>query len=1081
MGASRCPGCGTPLSISRLDGLCPVCLLEDPAPEGPGEAPETGPGLMHLPGYRLTREIARGGMGIIYEALQLSPSRTVALKMLLPHLMEDPAMRERFRREAQSMAGLDHPGILPVYEVGDHNGLPYFSMKLASGGTLSAQAWRYRGEWRLMAGLMAYLADAIQMAHTHGVLHRDLKPGNILFDEHGLAYISDFGIAKQLVADADGHDLTRTATLLGTPNYLPPEWAAGTARNPTIAGDLYGMGAILYQLLTGNPPHQAGQLTTLLRQIADDPVVTPRSINPSIPRDLEIICLKVLAKDPVHRYSAAHELAVDLRLWLAGRPIRARTASSAEKLWRWSRRNPLPAALAALLAGALTFGGAALWNALQTSRLNLHDSLLAQARALRESGLLGIRTQAIQALDHAIRLQPSPASQAELSSALAMTELRPIPPFSYGSGERSNADAAFTRYTSLDAMGHLTVRQLQDRSIISRVPLDIVDPDGYGPFSPDGRFLCVRPVRKQPFAVWDCQENRFRHQAVAGTSVLFAPDSRTLAIGDAAGQLKLMDVITGAILATYDTALKPVRPYSFSPDGTHLVAGQFASPRFEVLETATGRSVQRGEHPPAARLRCAAWRPDGSGFFIGTESSKIYEWSLTGNSLPRPYIGHQNNVTALAVHPGGEWLLSQSKDGTTRIWSTLSAQMVAQLPCHGSEVRFSPDGRQLLFEDRNAQLLHLVDLIPSPVCRQFLIPHPDSDNIGTRGCWSICFSPDGALLSIGDTDGLFHFDGHTGQLLNHQRLGFCWSLAWSPDGSALFSASKSGLQCWPTARFPGPAPETPSPTAVSLSAPTISHRAPAGSAWRLLSPETWEKERPDPALPSASINHLAVSADNRTVALAYDHSLGLFDAASGKRTQRLPSIDSKLDALALSPDGSLAAASHQHADGVMVWDTASHHCLQRLPTRFAEATLCFHPDGRSLITGDLEALTCWDARSGAMRWQIPCPSRSSVSVRVALTPDGTLLAANLTPETVYLFDPANGHEITRLSHPSPHRIAGLAFSADHSRLAVLCLGHLVQLWDLQCLRQELSARSLDWAHPPLPPRQSPPDWQWPPP
>ena len=187
---------------------------------------------MFLPGYQLSREIARGGMGIIYEAFQLSPSRTVAIKMLLPHLMDDEAMRERFRREAQAMASLDHQGILPVYEVGDHNGLPYFSMKLAAGGTLSDQAWRYRGNWRTIAALIADLSDAIQMAHSHGVLHRDLKPANILFDELGRAYLSDFGIAKQLAADPAGLDLTKSATLLGTPNYLPPSGLPGRQGAP---------------------------------------------------------------------------------------------------------------------------------------------------------------------------------------------------------------------------------------------------------------------------------------------------------------------------------------------------------------------------------------------------------------------------------------------------------------------------------------------------------------------------------------------------------------------------------------------------------------------------------------------------------------------------------------------------------------------------------------------------------------------------------------------------------------------------------------------------------------------------------
>ena len=1059
--SAQCPECGTVLPISRLDGLCPVCLLGETLPPLTGTAKTTGaaPPLMYLPGYRLAREIARGGMGIIYEASQLNPSRTVAIKMLLPHLMEDEGMRERFRREAQAMASLDHQGILPVYEVGDHDGLPYFSMKLASGGTLSEQAWRYRGNWRTIAALIADLSDAIQMAHSHGVLHRDLKPANILFDESGRAYLSDFGIAKQLAADPASLDLTNSATLLGTPNYLPPEWASGSARSPTTAGDIYGMGAILYQLLTGDPPHRADQLTTLLRQIADQVVAAPRSIDPTVPRDLEIICLKALAKDPDLRYPSAHELAEDLRLWLAGWPIRARAASRVERIWRWSRRNPLPASLAALLATALSVGGTALWNALQSSRQNLQSSLVAQASALRETGRLGNRTQAINALEHAIRLRPSVDAQVELTSALAMTDLRESQRFSYGSGNRVYTNAAFTCYTFLDPQRRITVRRLLDQAVLSAIPGDIVDPESYGPLSPDGRFLCLRPAGKSLFSIWDCQDHLFRQQGLSGTYFLFGPDSRTLAISHEDGSLALMDVITGAVHATHVTDLKPLRPYSFSPDGTRLIIGQFKASKFLILDTTTGQIVLRGEHPPAAKVRCAAWRPDGSGFFIGTESFEMYEWSLTDTSLPRPYTGHQGNVFAIAIHPDGEWLLSQAEDGTTRLWNTASAQTAAQLPYYGSDVRFSADGRQLLCEDRDAQLLHLLDLVPASVCRQFSVPHPDKDRIGTRGCWFITFSPDGGLLSVGDINGILHFDGHTGQPRGHAETGYCWSLGWARDGSALYSVSDSGFQRWPAT--------------VKTAGLTGTNSKPD---WTLLSPERLKTQHSNPSRAGYDLNHLSVSQTHGTIALAYNDHIGLFSPPGGLPASSPPPVEFLLDSVAINPDATLVAASQKKASGVIVWDTARNTRLQLLPTRFYEATVRFHPDGTRVFTGDLDALSCWNARTGSLIWRFPCPIRSPSTVQCALTPDGTLLAANLSPETISLIDPGTGREITRLRHPSPHSISGLAFSADHSRLAALCLGHLVQLWDLHQLREELSTRAVDWPHPSLPLRQLPLAW-----
>ena len=1087
-----CPECGSPLATSRLDGLCPVCLLgETPSPDRTGNESTKGPALMHLPGYRLTREIARGGMGIIYEAIQENPARTVAIKMLLPHLMDEPDMRERFRREAQSMAGLDHPGILPVYEVGDHNGLPYFSMKLAPGGTLTEQAWRYRDNWRSIAGLVAELADAIQKAHTHGVLHRDLKPANILFDEQHRAYLSDFGIAKQLAADPAGLNLTKTSTLLGTPNYLPPEWAGGTARSATTAGDLYGLGAIFYQLLTGDPPHRAAQLTTLLRQIADDPVTPPRQIHSAIPRDLEIICLKALAKDPVQRYATASALAEDLRLWLDGRPIKARAASPAEKIRRWSQRNPLPAALAAVLLAAVSFGGTALWLSLQSSRQNLHDSLVAQARALRETGRLGNRAQSLAALEQAIQLQPSDAARTELSSALAMTDLRKVQRFPFGSGDRVHTDAGLTRYTHLDNKGHITVRALKDHVVLSSVPGDILDPEGYGPFSPDGRFIALRPLKGQPFSIWDCEAQNFRLRDLIGNFVLFGPDSRTMAVSSETGSLTLMDVITGAVLRRFQTDLKPLRPYSFSPDGTRLVVGKFKASKFAVLETTTGRVLLQDEQPPAARVRCAVWRPDGSGFFIGTESFKIYEWSLIPNSLPRQYTGHHGNVFALAIHPTGEWLLSQSQDGTTRLWNTASAKTVAELPYLGAEVRFSPDGRQLLCEDRDAHLLHLVDLIPSKVCRQFAVPHPDADQIGTRGCWFITFSPDGGLLTVGDTNGILHFDGISGAYVGSATSGYCWSLAWASDGSRLYSASKDGLQHWPTeAAGPPPAPSLarrPFPDTFwkqnhawfnsGFRAKLQFTPALTGARRTLLSPEIWALDRPVMPMVAPGLNQLALSGDNRTLAMAFDRNVGLFDTATGQLAFLLPPEPTWLDDVSINHDGSLVAASRQKSAGVPVWDTALRQRIALLPTRFVEATVKFHPDGRRLYTGDLEALTCWDARTGGALWRMRSPTRTAAAAQLALTPDGSLLAANLTPETITIFNATTGQQITQLRHPSASPVSRLAFSPDHSRLAVLCLGHLVQLWDLRSLRAELSTRRLDWPHSPLPAPVPPLEWK----
>ena len=272
------------LNGGRLDGLCPACtwrsLSEVESDEAePSASADTTKGLFQIPGHTVIEEIARGGMGIVYRAQQMEPDRQVALKMLLPHQLGSADMRERFRLEVRTIAGLEHPAILPVYQVGEHDGLPYFTMKLATGGTLTQRKAGFVGNGRAIAHLVAMLADAVQFAHERGVLHRDLKPGNILFDEAGRAYVSDFGLAKLLEIHST---ITRSIEVLGTPQYLAPEIAGGSVRSATTASDVYGLGATLYELLAGQPPFEADGVPALLRKIAEEEPRPPSAV-PALP------------------------------------------------------------------------------------------------------------------------------------------------------------------------------------------------------------------------------------------------------------------------------------------------------------------------------------------------------------------------------------------------------------------------------------------------------------------------------------------------------------------------------------------------------------------------------------------------------------------------------------------------------------------------------------------------------------------------------------------------------------------------------------------------------------------------------
>jgi TolB-like protein/serine/threonine protein kinase/tetratricopeptide (TPR) repeat protein len=302
--------------------------------------------------YEILEEIGRGGMGVIYRARQRHSRRIVALKRMVSYHADSRETRERFRREAEAASSLDHPNILPIYEVGQgEDGLPFFSMKYAAGGSLQKTGPALRREPRGSVRLIAKVARAVQYAHEHGVLHRDLKPGNILLDGRGEPLVTDFGLAKWLDTSTD---LTRTLTIFGTPGYIAPEQAKGPASELTPAADVYSLGAVLFDMFTGRPPFLGEHALAVIQQASEKPAPKLRSIAPALDRDLETICARCLEREPQARYRSAGDLAVDLERWLDGRPIIARRVPPPVRAWRWSRRNPkLAAATAAAFCSAM--------------------------------------------------------------------------------------------------------------------------------------------------------------------------------------------------------------------------------------------------------------------------------------------------------------------------------------------------------------------------------------------------------------------------------------------------------------------------------------------------------------------------------------------------------------------------------------------------------------------------------------------------------------------------------------------------------------------------------------------------------
>jgi TolB-like protein/predicted Ser/Thr protein kinase len=376
-----CPKCGAQLPVDALEGGCPGCLLEtglgllvdepvvpsgrdDPGRDDGTPVPDRRKAvhaakmLGKLGDYELLEEIGRGGQGVVYRARQKSLNRTVALKVIGLGQWATKAHLKRFRLEAEAAASLEHPCIVPIFEIGEHDGACYYSMGLVEGGQVDATAKSEPMPLRRAAELIARLARTVHYAHEHGILHRDIKPGNVLFDPKGEPHLTDFGLARLVETEST---VTRTMEVLGTPSYMAPEQAIGNNARVSSATDVYGLGAVFYQLLTGHPPFAGGTTFETVRLVLDTEPRQPRLWNPKIDRDLSTICLKCLEKDPQRRYPSALALAEDLERWLKHEPIRARRSGVFIRGKKWVRRNPTTALLVTSLVALAAAVGVIVW------------------------------------------------------------------------------------------------------------------------------------------------------------------------------------------------------------------------------------------------------------------------------------------------------------------------------------------------------------------------------------------------------------------------------------------------------------------------------------------------------------------------------------------------------------------------------------------------------------------------------------------------------------------------------------------------------------------------------------------------
>jgi WD40 repeat protein len=700
------------------------------------------PALPEVPGYAVLEEVGRGGMGVVYKARQFRPSRILALKTVRAGGCYGDEHLRRFRVEAEALARVRHPNIAQVYEVGEAGGQPYYTLELCPGGSLAQLLQGGPLVPERAARLLALLAEALHAAHERGVIHRDLKPANVLFAQDGTPKVVDFGLAKLLDAEPGP---TRSGELLGTPSYMAPEQAAGQVSEVGPATDVYALGAIFYELLTGRPPFRAPTAVETVKQVIDREPLRPRQLQPAVPRDLETICLKCLEKQPARRYASAGALGEDVRRFLDGRPILARPVGALGRGWRWCRRHKALTALYAVsaLAAALLLA-AGLWfssrlgearaerQAAQTSaaaaekvaQADRYFGLVHRARERAARPRAGWTWAALTDLAAAGQLPAAADKLAELrteaAGALGAVDVRRVGVLGKGFvaysiawhpggellalGGRAAGILGGCQVLVLDLRAPGGPRRLPVRTRPALNSQGRLVPDHVNvlAFSPDGRWL-VAGMRSGALYRWEVCGWDGAGPCPAATPLAPAHEREVRRLAFAADGAALYSA-AGTVLRRWalDTG-KPTAtftaPAGFSGLAVHPAEGWLACAAGPVhaLHPDTLQPVRPGFERPARLLQFTA---DGRLAHAAERSLELTESQGAGSQSFRPPGGdhaHDDSITDLAVSPGGELILSASESGKqVRLWERASGGLVATLLGGGrSRVAFAPDGRRL--------------------------------------------------------------------------------------------------------------------------------------------------------------------------------------------------------------------------------------------------------------------------------------------------------------------------------------------------------------------------------------------------